>query len=48
MSVNIWGNNILDQNYITEFFGQTFSNGGGDLSWKGQPATFGLDLSYKF
>lgn len=48
MSVNIWGNNILDQNYITEYFGQTFSNGGGDLSWKGQPATFGLDLSYKF
>ncbi len=48
ISLNIWGNNILDQDYITEFFGQTFSNGGSDLAWKGNPATFGLDLSYRF
>ena len=48
ISMNVWGNNILDQDYITEFFGQTFSNGGSDLVWKGNPATFGLDISYKF
>lgn len=48
LSLNFWGNNILDQNYITEFFAQPFSNGGSDLAWKGNPATFGLGLSYKF
>ncbi len=48
ISLNVWGNNILDEDYITEFFGQTFSNGGTDLAWKGNPATYGLDLSYKF
>jgi len=48
VSVNVWGNNILNQDYITEFFGQTFSNGGSDLVWKGNPSTFGIDLSYKF
>lgn len=48
ISINVWGSNILDQQYITEFFDQPFSNGGSDLSWKGNPAMFGLDLSYKF
>lgn len=48
LSINVWGNNILDQQYISEFFGQPFSNGGGDLAWKGRPTTFGLDFSYKF
>lgn len=48
ISINVWGSNILDQKYITEFFGQPFSNGGGDLVWKGQPTTFGLDFNYKF
>jgi iron complex outermembrane receptor protein len=48
LSINVFGNNILNQDYITEYFGQPFSNGGGDLSWRGQPATFGVDLSYKF
>ncbi|WP_034917715.1 TonB-dependent receptor [Gillisia sp. CAL575] len=48
LSINVFGNNILDQEYITEYFGQNFSNGSGDLTWKGQPATFGVDLSYKF
>jgi len=48
LSVYLWGNNILGEDYITEFFGQPFSNGGSDLAWKGNPSTFGLDLSYKF
>lgn len=47
-SINVWGSNILDKGYITEFFDQPFSNGGSDLSWKGNPAMYGLDLSYKF
>jgi len=48
ISINVWGSNILDQQYITEFFDQPFSNGGSDLSWRGNPAMYGLDLSYKF
>ena len=48
ISLNLWGHNILDQDYITEFFGQTFSNGGSDLVWKGKPSTFGVDISFKF
>lgn len=47
-SINVWGSNILDTGYITEFFDQPFSNGGSDLAWKGNPAMYGLDLSYKF
>ena len=47
-SVSLWGNNILDTKYITEFFGQPFSNGGSDLAWKGNPATYGVGISYKF
>lgn len=47
-SFSLWGNNILNTNYITEFFGQPFSNGGSDLVWKGNPATYGVGISYKF
>jgi iron complex outermembrane receptor protein len=47
-SISLWGNNILDTDYITEFFGQPFSNGGSDLAWKGNPATYGVGISYKF
>ncbi|MCF6212979.1 MAG: TonB-dependent receptor [Flavobacteriaceae bacterium] len=48
LSVKIWGNNIFDQKYITEFFDQPFSNGGSDLAWPGKPSTYGFGLSYKF
>lgn len=48
ISLNVWGSNILDEDYITEFFAQSFSNGGSDLAWKGNPAMFGLDVSYRF
>ncbi len=48
VTFTVWGKNILDQQYITEYFGQPFSNGGSDLVWKGNPAMFGVDLSYKF
>jgi iron complex outermembrane receptor protein len=44
----LWGNNILGEDYITEFFGQPFSNGGSDLAWKGNPAMYGLNLTFKF
>jgi iron complex outermembrane receptor protein len=47
-TVGIWGTNLTDTQYITEFFDQTFSNGGSDLAWLGQPTAFGLNISYKF
>lgn len=47
-TVGVWGTNLTDTEYITEFFDQTFSNGGSDLAWLGQPTAFGLNLSYKF
>lgn len=47
-TVGIWGTNLTDTEYITEFFDQTFSNGGSDLAWLGQPTAFGVNLSYKF
>jgi iron complex outermembrane receptor protein len=47
-TVGLWGTNITDTEYITEFFDQTFSNGGSDLAWLGQPISFGTSISYKF
>ena len=47
-SIALWGTNITDTQYITEFFDQTFSNGGSDLAWLGQPSAFGTTLTYKF
>ena len=47
-SIALWGTNITDTQYITEFFDQTFSNGGSDLAWLGQPTAFGTTLTYKF
>jgi len=47
-TLGVWGTNLTDTEYITEFFDQTFSNGGSDLAWLGQPTAFGLNLSYKF
>lgn len=47
-SINLWGTNLTDTEYITEFFAQTFSNGGSDLAWLGQPATYGASIAYKF
>ncbi len=48
LTVGIWGKNLTDTPYITEFFDQTFSNGGSDLMWLGQPTAYGISLSYRF
>ncbi len=47
-TVGVWGTNLTGTQYITEFFAQTFSNGGSDLAWLGQPTAYGVNLSYKF
>ena len=48
LTIGLWGTNITETQYITEFFDQTFSNGGSDLAWLGQPAAYGTTLTYKF
>ena len=48
LSLFVWGDNILGEDYITEFFGEPFSNGGKDVVWVGNPATFGASLGYDF
>ncbi len=47
-TIGLWGANLTDTEYITEFFDQTFSNGGSDLAWLGQPLAYGASLTYKF
>ena len=47
-TLNLWGNNLTDKQYLTEFFAKTFSNGGADLAWLGQPLSYGASIVYKF
>ncbi|MFD2588715.1 TonB-dependent receptor [Croceitalea marina] len=47
-TIGLWGTNLTDTQYITEFFDQTFSNGGSDLAWLGQPSAYGATLTYRF
>ncbi|WP_242202136.1 TonB-dependent receptor [Aestuariivivens insulae] len=47
-TLGLWGTNLMDTKYITEFVDQTFSNGGSDLAWLGQPMAYGVNLSFKF
>ncbi len=48
LSIFVWGDNILGEDYITEFFGEPFSNGAKDVVWVGNPATFGASVGYDF
>lgn len=49
IDIAIWGNNILDQDYYQEYYPSHVSNSAaGDLGWIGQPATFGVELTFKF
>ena len=50
MDVTLWGANILEQKYAQEYFSQNLGTGGvnQDLVWLGNPATYGVNLTYKF
>ncbi|MFV0248563.1 MAG: TonB-dependent receptor [Tenacibaculum sp.] len=49
ISANLWGTNILNKSYLTEYVEQKFSGSGtGDAVWQGQPVAFGIDFLYKF
>ena len=44
----IWGNNILDTQYYTEFVPGSLFGGFDDFGWRGRPATFGASVSVDF
>ncbi|MFS4466848.1 TonB-dependent receptor [Maribacter sp. 2210JD10-5] len=44
----IWGNNILDQQYYTEFVPGSLFGGFDDFGWRGRPATYGAAVSIDF
>lgn len=47
-SFAIWGENILDTKYNTEYFAKEFSGSGTDIRWPAQPMSFGVELAYRF
>ncbi len=48
LSFSIWGENLLDTKYNTEYFAKEFSGSGTDIRWLAQPMSFGLELGYRF
>ncbi|SEC00647.1 iron complex outermembrane recepter protein [Tenacibaculum sp. MAR_2009_124] len=49
LDITLWGANILDEKYAQEFYSsQSIGGPGQDLIWLGNPATYGVELSYKF
>ncbi|MEX0273257.1 MAG: TonB-dependent receptor [Flavobacteriaceae bacterium] len=49
IGITLWGANILDERYAMEFYSSQSAGGPGqDLIWLGNPATFGVDVMYKF
>ena len=49
LDFTLWGANILNEKYAQEFYSsQSISSPAQDLIWLGNPATFGVELSYKF
>lgn len=49
LDITLWGANILNEKYAQEFYSsQSIGGPGQDLIWLGNPATYGVELSYKF
>ncbi|MGP1991862.1 TonB-dependent receptor [Zobellia laminariae] len=44
----IWGNNILDKQYYTEYVPSSLFGAFDDLGWRGRPATYGASVSVSF
>ena len=44
----IWGNNILDKQYYTEYVPGSLFGGFDDFGWRGRPATYGASVSINF
>jgi iron complex outermembrane recepter protein len=45
-TISIWGENLLDTKYNTEYFAKEFS--GSDIRWAAQPRSFGIEFGYRF
>lgn len=48
MTVAIWGKNILDTQYYTEYVPSSVFGATDDIGWRGRPATFGATFSVDF
>lgn len=47
-TVSVWGENLLDIKYNTEYFAKEFSGSGSDIRWPAQPRSFGIEFGYRF
>ncbi|MBA6315768.1 TonB-dependent receptor [Cellulophaga baltica] len=48
LKFTIWGNNILDKQYYTEYVPGSLFGGFDDFGWRGRPATYGASISINF
>ncbi|WFO18098.1 TonB-dependent receptor [Cellulophaga baltica 4] len=48
LKFTIWGNNILDKQYYTEYVPGSLFGGFDDFGWRGRPATYGASVSINF
>ncbi|WP_339835993.1 TonB-dependent receptor [uncultured Maribacter sp.] len=48
IKVTLWGNNILDKQYYTEFVPGALFGGFDDFGWRGRPATYGASFAVSF
>jgi iron complex outermembrane receptor protein len=48
IKLTIWGNNILDTQYYTEYVPSSLFGAFDDLGWRGRPATYGASIAISF
>ncbi|WP_445735248.1 TonB-dependent receptor [Mariniflexile sp.] len=48
VKITLWGMNILDQQYYTEYVPGSLFGAFDDLGWRGRPATYGATVSLSF
>lgn len=48
IKLTIWGNNILDTQYYTEYVPGSLFGGYDDFGWRGRPATYGASIAIDF
>jgi iron complex outermembrane receptor protein len=48
VSLTLWGENLLDTQYYTEYVPGSLFGGFDDFGWKGRPSTYGVSFSIDF
>jgi len=44
----IWGNNLTNKKYYQEYFaGELSGSAAGDIAWKGQPISYGIEVGFR-